>query len=293
MFRKPYFALVGVVFLFAARPARADLGPKFDDHVYFNVTLNGEPLPDASFDAALLRYYPPGSEARARADNSGRSIPSLGDLPADESGGRWSYANYKWGGRGGNGRVDFHGFYYDGGIPDRVRLAVYLPSQQKLYVTDVAPTHPLLRTYRADLRPDGGGTLTLNRSGAFAVDWLWGLWQLGFGPALALTLLAEGLVVWAYARWWDATDTRLVRICLVANVLTLPVVWVATVIGFNLPSVYWSGLGAFAGVELFVTALEGLAYATLGRLGWSRGMALACLANAASVGVGVVVGFVA
>jgi hypothetical protein len=283
-FRMPLLVLATL--LGSATPGRADFGPKPDDRLHFFVTYAGEPLPDTPFVATVLRFYPLGSTRQSGP--KGAAVPGLNDLPVDAPGGQWGDTNH-WGGQGAHGQVEFHGFYYDGGVPDRIRLAVYLPSQPKAFLSDVAETHPLLRSYQVDLQPDGTATLRLDRTGEFAVDWLVGLWRLGMGFALGLTLLIEGSVVAAFAGYYQRPLACLLGICVGVNLLTLPGVWAVTVTGFYLAGPP-SGLVVLALAELAATLFEGLFYALPGRLGWAEGLRLALLANAASLGFGIIGG---
>jgi hypothetical protein len=269
-----------------AAPLHADMGPKPDDRLFFSVTYAGEPLPDTHFTATVLRFYPTGSTRKSGP--SGAAVPGLADLDLSAPGGRWGRTSH-WGGEGARGHVEFNGFYEGGGVPDQIRLAVYLPSQGKVFVSDVAETHPLLRTYQVDLQPDGTATLRLDRTGAFAVDWLVGLWRLGMWLALGLTLAIESLVVAIFARRDKRPVARLFWCCLAGNLLTLPIVWAVTVTGFCFLGPRW-GFVVLAIAELFALLFEGLVYAWRGRLGWAKGFRLSFLANAASLGVGIISG---
>jgi hypothetical protein len=283
-FRVPLLMLAGL--LGFAAPVHADMGPKPDDRLHFFVTYAGEPLPDTEFVATVLRFYPLGSTRRSGP--SGAAVPGLTDLPLSAPDGQWARTSH-WGGQGAHGHVEFYGFFEGGGVPDQIRLAVYLPSQAKVFLSDVAETHPLLRTYQVDLQPDGTATLRLDRTGAFAVDWLAGLWRLGMWLALGLTLLIEGTVVAIFARRYKRPLARLFWCCLGVNLLTLPVVWAVTVTGFFFLGP-WRGFVVLAIAELAAVLFEGLVYATLGRLGWAKGLRLALLANAASLGLGIISG---
>jgi len=262
------------------------MGPKPDDRLFFSVTYAGGPLPDAQFTATVLRFEPLGSTQKSGP--RGASVPGLADLDLSAPGGRWGNTRH-WGGEGAHGHVEFNGFFEGGGVPEEIRVAVYLPSQGKVFVSEVAETHPLLRTYHVDLQPDGTATLRLDRTGAFAVDWLAGLWRLGMWLALGLTLLIEGTVVAIFARRYKQPVARLLWCCLGVNVLTLPMVWAVTVTGFFFLGPRW-GFVVLAIAEVAALRFPGLVYATLGRLGWAKGFRLSLLANAASLGFGIVSG---
>ena len=74
-----------------------------------------------------------------------------------------------------------------------------------------------------------------------------------------------------------------------SNLLTVPALWVFALVGFWTAGL-WIGLAVFAGVELAVALFEGLLLALAARLSWGRAFALSLLANAASLGCGIVYG---
>ncbi len=273
--------------LFVPAPSRADFGPKPDDGRYFTVTREGRPLP--RFTAALVCQS---GKLKDRPDNRGVAVPGLARLlPPDSTGLGWTYADYKWGGEGADSSVKFHGFY--GNVPPgRIRLVVYLPDEDKLFLSNEADTHPFLNRYRADLSEDGTATLTRVETGRWLADALLGLSQRGILVALAVTVAVElGVVCLAAVvlgrRQWLR---RAAGLSVTLNVLTLPAVWVVSLVAFFLAGL-WFGLLVLAALELVVTLAEGVVYATLGGLGWARGLGTALLANAASGSLGLVYGF--
>jgi hypothetical protein len=266
-------------------PARADFGPRPNDRQRFDVTLEGGPLPDAEFVAAMLCLSP---ELKDEPDNMGAVVPGLkAALPRDDSGGGWTYAAYKCGGQGADGHVEFHGFYGD--VPGRFRVAVYLPSQDKLFLSNEAHTHPLLSQFRVDLASDGTATLTRDESGRWLADALVAFVRRGILVALGTTVVIELVVVALAVTRLKKRELlwRLTLVCLAVNLLTVPIVWVIGSIGFWLIGL-WAGLLLLVVLELVAVCLEGVAYATVGRLGWRPALVLAVLANAASFLLGLV-----
>ncbi len=281
---------LGLAFLVAAvfaMTARADFGPKPNDRQTFSVTLEGDQLPDVRFVAAMLCQR---DRAMEGPQNMGAVIPGLEEtLPPEDSDGRWTNASYRWGGKGSNGQVQFNGFYGD--VPKVFRVAVYLPSREKVFLSNESTTHPLLNRYTVDLASDGTATLTRNESGRWLADPLVGLAQRGILFALAVTLVVETLVVGSVVTALKKREvrTRMAATCAVANLITLPALWVICLIGFWMGGL-WTGLLIFAVQEIAVVLLEASLYATLGRIGWRPAFGVALVANAASFLLGIALG---
>jgi len=267
----------------SASPARADAGPKPVNDVVVHVTYLGKPLSDSHFEATLLELVGPTS---VRGGGRTRSTMDLAKMPLSEADGRqWKAALYEWGGQGKNGEVRFQGFHPPdrrepgGGWPPRhVRLVIYLPSEEKLFLTDVAETRPYLTFLKADLQPDGTGSLR--------TSWESLGQRMGLPYALGLTLLVELAVVIAYGRYQGIALTRLLVLCVVVNVISLPVVWFVTVACYS-EFGELRGFGCLLLAELGATAFEGLAYSWVGRLGIRGGFGVALMANVASMAVGL------
>jgi hypothetical protein len=97
-------------------------------------------------------------------------------------------------------------------------MAVYLPSEQKWFLTETAETRPYLTLLKSDLQPDGTGSLSASWES---------LWQrLDLPIALGMTLLVELSIVITYGRYKGLRFARLLLIVLigiVVNVISLPV----------------------------------------------------------------------
>lgn len=285
-FHRVSLLLVMIVLLAMATPALADFGPKPNDRQHFAVTFAGGPLPDARFVAGMLYQR---LESREAPLNMGAVVPGLKlALPPGDSAGNWTYASYRWGGKGANGQVEFHGFVSD--IPKTFRVVVYLPSQDKIFITNEAKTHALLNRFHVNLSPDGTATLVRDPSGQWLADGLVGLAQRGMFKALAITLVIELLVVVCLVLGLRKRPllARLAVTCLCVNLFTLPLLWVTCLIGFWMFGL-WAGIVLLAVLELMVVFLEGSAYAIVGRLGWKLGLAVAFLANATSFLLGLII----
>ena len=191
----------------------------------------------------------------------------------------WTYAGYLWGGEHENGKFRFHGFAPVGGKPDQVAVAVYLPSQNKTFLTEILATRPYLDRMTADLHADGTGTLRH--------DWPSVLQHLPFLQALAITLAVELLIVFVYCRRKKLPLARPLRVGIWANLLTLPVVWFL-VIGIPITLATAGEIGVFVVIEAAAAIFEGVMYAWRGKMGWRSGMLVALIANTVSALMGLV-----
>lgn len=271
----PFSAVALTVLVFASSPAVADVGPKLPDAVVVTVTCEGKPLEDQGAVAALL------SLASEEQDpiNMAVPVPQMDPSKLVDPGGKvWTYAGYLWSGEYRDGKFRFNGFQPVGGKPDQVRVAVYLPSHDKAFLTDISATRPYLDRMTADLHADGTGTLRH--------DWPSVLQHLPFLQALGITLAVELLIVFVYCRRKKLPLTRPLRVGIWANLLTLPVVWVFVIL---LPVTLATAneIGIFVGIEVAAALFEGVMYAWRGKLGWKAGMSVAFMANAASALLGL------
>ena len=269
----PLLALIGLV----AFPtvAAADVGPK--PELTVRVTYQGGPVPDPKFQAQLLTCAEPG----ARPFRSERQLPGLDRLDLrDASGCVWQGPSHPVsGGDCEQGQCHF-GYM----LPSRLRLAVYLPSQGRLYVTDAAERSGMHARLVADLNADGTGRLQPEAVPFYDRDWSAG----DVVAALALTIVVELGVVLAYVRWTKRPRRRLLLTCLLGNVLTLPFVWLFAALLYAVGGSA-AGLVGLALAELGAWLAEALLYLWVGRLPASRAFLLSLVANCASFLVGVVV----
>lgn len=261
----------------AASNAVADaIVPKLSDSVLVTVIYEGEPLEEQDAVAALLSLA---SEERDPI-NMAVPVPQLDTSKlVDSSGKVWTYAGYLWGGENENGRFHFRGFQPVGGKPDQVRVAFYLPSQDKAFLTEILPTRPYLDRMTADLHADGTSTLSH--------DWPSLLQHLPFLQALGITLAVELLIVFIYCRRKKLPLARPLRVGIWANLLTLPVVWFL-VIGLPVTLATPNEISVFVGIEVVAALFEGVMYTWRGKMGWKAGMSVAFIANAASALLGLV-----
>lgn len=102
---------------------------------------------------------------------------------------------------------------------------------------------------------------------------------------MALSVAIEVPVALAVARY-ARPDLDLVRLLLVAvgaTLITHPFAWAANE-RLLLPT--WPRLGL---IEISVALVEGVMFATVGALGWRRGLLAGLIANATSFGIGLLI----
>ncbi len=272
---------------FLATNGRADFGPKLIHQVRVDVLLDGQSIGDGAIGVLLV----PASEGESAPANAAKSAPGFEIPYVDREGRKWSYGGYLWGGRFRNGAVNFRGFVAGaGGMPSRVRLAVFLPESGQQFVTNVVRPGRHLAILHAELSTEGVAELH------HVPTPLWG--RLDFLKGLMITLIVECLfvtVISARARpkTPDASRAkaksmrRVVFVCVLVNFLTLPIVWFVT--GHYLfVSGLTTGMQVFAVLEIAVFVVEGTAYGLLTRVGWRTGFLAALIANLTSCILGFV-----
>jgi len=275
------------VWLTAVDPARGDAGPK-PDGLHFTVTRENLVL-EGEFTAAVLvlkaKDDAPSGQPPIRIPVS---LPGLEHgLPAEEPTSVWTYARYMWGGHGRDGQVDFGNLLNHA---DRIRVAVYVESEKRLYVSDEGKTHPLLTHFNVTLEGSDKATLVRVETGRRLADALVALEEHGLWIALAITLAAESLVI-VVAMTLRGMRTQMLRtltICLTVNCLSLPPLWLFALLGFYCGG-FWVGMVLLGILEAGVVIFEGTAYALFGKQAW-WGLALSLIANVASFSAGVVSG---
>lgn len=297
---KVLFVTSWILLLSNAATARADFGPKLITRVRITAQLNGRPLPDNA-TAALLSPAPQAGDGPA---NASKRVPGLVVPWKDDSGQEWNYAGYLWGGKFEDGAVTFQGFMdykfhktAPRGLPSLVRLVVYDPRTERLYVTAPASPGQHLALMQARLRSDGEGELT-----SIPIPF----WQqLDFWKALLITLIVECVIVVRIVRNSPQPEgdnisdrprraSRLIRVCVLINLLTLPLVWF-----FGGELLYqfgfWVGTLAFLGLELMAFLTEAVFYRGVfsfyrkeSRLPWPVAMRASLLANLTTLLLGFV-----
>ncbi|MHB1416243.1 MAG: hypothetical protein ACYC1C_13425 [Chloroflexota bacterium] len=267
------------VLLATPLPASADVGPKPD--ITVAISHEGQPLAYDSFRAAVLSCEDGDRLTLRYADWGMPAVPGLERLDlSDPSGCRWGYPGVPVSAR----EADGGGVRFSYMVPSRFRLAVYLPMSGQTFLTPPVDRRTLRATFQVDLGADGTATIASGPQPFWETDWRWDLSLV----ALPLTLGIELLVVLLWT-WRLALPARpLVKVSALANVLSLPTVWLVVMIVSN----FMGGSSAFVALvamEVLVVPFEGLLYWRTRKLRLGNALALAAVANLASFTFGAVV----
>jgi hypothetical protein len=295
---KPFLTRLSVAaglllgFLGFLHPIWADMGPSFGPrgNVFIALSFHGE-TPKGDSKAALLApdrrarrsdLTPPTHSTERSTDRSG--IPGLEARLAQEPDGiSWDYCDEPVSLDRGQALTIFWRRLRStatGEFPRTIRLAVYFPSTDQLFLTDpVATSRRDDNRFQAVFEPDGTGTMTLLSPGT----WIQENYVLEMLAALVVTLIIELAVVfvWIAATKKRASARRVVWVALAGNLITLPAVWAASLWGkayLDLRAAALIYLLAELGAILFEAAL----YAWLGRFGVVNALWLSFTANCLS-----------
>jgi len=194
----------------------ADIGPK--PSVDVTVRWNGGPVADETFYAQMLTCYAPENHPGDRCGfDDGPLCARFAELavtePAEDCTWRLQGPPMIWGGTCQAGQCSFSYF-----LPERFRLAVYLPAADRLFVSNPVTRTGLRSSYRLDLADDGVASLVettalLRRS------------HLGGALiALLLSLLIELALGYGFVRLTHS-PRRALRGVAMGNLLTVPALW--------------------------------------------------------------------
>jgi hypothetical protein len=201
--------LIFVLLIFSVLPSfvSADLGPK--DSVDINVLYNGNKISDASFSAEMLacinknrQYLPEGL------------IPQLNISEYDSANNcYWTPAFLAWGGNCSDSRCYF--WYFP---PSEFKLAVYVPSLDKVFITNEISRTTSDSNYEVALNFDGSAKIS-ETTPLFRKDNV-----SSFIKALIITLIIELLVALIYLSITKLSKKILISV-IVGSLITLPIVW--------------------------------------------------------------------
>jgi hypothetical protein len=262
--------LVVAACLWLPPAAWADTGPKPSADI--KVTYQGGPVPGGICYARMLDCAQTQSIPDTRctfADAEACQRLAAVEVPDESQSCTWRPAPMAWGGDCKDGLCHFSYF-----LPQRFRLAVYVPEGGQIYVSNSIARPNFNSTFQADLRPDGTARIVETTSplhqGQLA----------SFLIALLISLPLELLVAWLFVRR-NPRRRRVLLAVLAANLLSLPVVWFI----FSRLS---EPLLIVGGGELFAVLFEaGFIYLlTRPALSVARSLVLSLVANATSFLIG-------
>jgi len=256
--------LIGIFTALYGKPApvRADVGPPPPpDDIRVKVTFHGKALPESVFRAVALSSGPissgPGKRNRGQHD-----VPGLTERALKEPDGQtWLPIRSA---EGKDGQVTLTRSDRWDSLPDRIRLAIYLPESGRLFVTDALSIRPYLNYLHADVHADGTGTLGHSPGLLAFLDLYFVRKSPQMGWALGLTLLLELplVLVWSFVA--RLSFKRMLWAGLIGNLISLPLVWFVTVgceFEFGLS---WTSLTFFGLAEAAAVLFEGSLYIRLG-----------------------------
>lgn len=262
--------VAAVLLLLGASVAAADIGPK--PSVDIAVSLDGAPLSASVFYAQMLTCNAPDLQMSQQCGFNNPACDKFRELalpePAESCTWRLQGPPTVWGGECKDSQCHFTYF-----LPERFRLAVYLPGHDPLFISNPVTRTALDSVYRLDLGGDGSARLVENTSL---------LRQSHAGGALAallLSLVIELAAGYAYVRLTHSPRRALWGV-LLGNLLTVPILWFLVSASF--------ARGAFsltlALSELGAVIVEGalIAGLTRGQMPPARAFSMSLLLNVVS-----------
>lgn len=250
-------------------PAAADFGPKLGASDFrLSLTLDGAPLPSQEVRLAVLDAGPTalGKQVDSVADFEQDEFPKLPDR-------RWLFTK--------SGNVAGWMQMPPLGV-ERFQLVVRLADSPHLFVSNVATVHPLFARYRLDLRGDGTCTLALEDEESIVDRWALGLWRAGLPLAWGITCFVEAVVLGVIAGWWGKSAVGWAGRSVIGNTLTLPTLWVLTLVAVAVSRSVPLGLVVLAICEVTATLFEAAVYWIGAGVTFRQAFAASLLANCLS-----------
>lgn len=190
----------------------------------------------------------------------------------------WAYSSTVWGGNCSGGWCNFNYF-----LPSTFRLFIYLPEEKKTFMSGVTERAEFKSSYKADLKANG--TIQIEETtGIFKAES-----PINFIFAFLITFVLEVLVVIFYLSIKKITkQDKMVKTVLVANLISLPIVWyvfplIQKIISINDSTlIIWIIL-----VETFAVLFEGIFIYYLNKdFGKKNAFTMSLLMNLASFLIG-------
>jgi hypothetical protein len=254
----------------------ADFGPKFASPPRLIMTLEGTPIRGEKYAIAILdaSKLSRGQRAENFHGFESSSLPPVED-------GRWMATT--------EGAVhDMVIMPISSGRP--FRLAVWLPDRKQAYLSNVVDPHPILNTWYLDLHTDGSAELRRDTTNQTTIDWLILLARHGMLTAFLVTWAVESLVLGVFvARVKPTNPVHLFLRCLLANLLTLPAVWILTVAAMVITSRLESTVIMLGFCELVTVIVEAIAFTSPKAFRSRIAIAYSSLANLASFSAGMLI----
>ena len=208
--RKAVFILASLLLL---TTVHADVGPK--PSAAFHVKLDGVDVQDEHFYAAMLGCDNVTQEKLEEVKNYTRlSHPALWIEEYDDSKlCTWYPATFAWGGDCQNSRCDFTYF-----LPSDFRLAVYIPSINRTFITPEAKREDFNSKFNVELFSDGRTDIHKTSMTNETIT--------SFIVALVATIIIELIFSFAYIRWRRLQKRILISV-VIANLVSVTLLWIA------------------------------------------------------------------
>jgi hypothetical protein len=228
---KEVFTFIFFTLIFLIPIVSADMGPKPTVDIY--VTYNNQKITDSIFYAKMLACVDEKSLLQS-IGNIKIEIPQLNISQFDSiKNCYWYPAQLAWGGEYKDSICNFDYF-----PPEDFKLAFYIPSLNKIFISNEATRNNFHSTFNANLSPDG--TVELKETTSFLVSDA-SKQMKDFILALILTLVVELSTALIYINWNEINRKRYLKkqkgimlSIFLANFISLPIVWfVFPLIGFN------------------------------------------------------------
>jgi hypothetical protein len=232
-----------------------------------NVTYNGTPV-NGTFYSVILSCM-----NVSNANASGISIGQLNISEYDPARNcYWMYNSFTSGGACADGTCSFEYFQ-----PSDFKLAFYLPSLNKTFITNEINMSNFTTRYNAELYLNGSATLSATNSYPPVYQNEFVL----FAAALILTLVIELTVAFLYLKVVKIKKKGRILIAVaIANIISVPIVWFAFVFPFG-------SLGLLLG-EIFAVVFEGyfIYYFNKKAISLKNAMLMSLIMNLVSVVIG-------
>lgn len=184
--------------------------------VHIRVFYDHQPLPDKKFYARMLGRSEDGKIGSPEFSGGDSVIEKSLQISIYDSlhACFWTTADNVMGGWGENSEVDF-GFY----PPSEFKLAIYIPSFKKVFVSNEVERNHYVSEYRLDISSDGSAIIT-DTTPLFSTHNV-----ITFLFALVATVPLELLVALIFCSRSKIPKKKLLQSVLLANLISLPVVW--------------------------------------------------------------------
>jgi hypothetical protein len=263
----PAFVLLFIILL---QTAAADVGPK--PTADFQVTYSGGKVSDEYFSAVMLACSGEGySRQPSVVDNAPQLNVSIYDAVKNCS---WTPAWFAWTDSNPKGNCHQSACSFSYNPPKDFKLAVWLPSQNKVFISNETMLSDFNSHLNVDLSPDGSAAIAEAPSGVERHPVL--LFLIALPITLALELLF-GFVFLLLAK----LPKKILIYLFIANLISLPIVWFVFPLMGNILIVVIAS-------ELFAVVFEAAVIYAFGRrvISVGKSLLLSVIANAASFFIG-------